>query len=139
CEKVEGFSVLKTQAELYKKIWLRHGHISTSKVLADPYAQVSVVSGIMTTITEMHNTRFSDLDSEMIEAWEKNINNCEKVEFNILWVRDWLEKFRKGFFEKEKLEVELIEQDDLLKAEKRKLVALKDAEDNIAALQGVVK
>ncbi|KAI3877363.1 hypothetical protein MKX03_026420, partial [Papaver bracteatum] len=103
CENVEGFNVLRTQAKLYKKIWSRHGHIASRKVLTDPYAQVPVVSRIMTTVTEMHDTRFSDLNSDMLEAWEKNIMNGERVEFNIRWVRDWLEEFKKKIYAKRKL------------------------------------
>ncbi|KAI3873556.1 hypothetical protein MKW92_024383, partial [Papaver armeniacum] len=139
CEDVGGFSVLKTQAKLYEKIWLRYGHIASNKVLKDSYAQVSVVSGIMTTIINMHCRRVSDLTSEVIEVWEYTIKNAEKVEFNIRWVREWLEDVKIDFFEKEKLAAAFIEQDELLQAEKRKSIAaknaLEEAEKNIAALK----
>ncbi|KAI3877359.1 hypothetical protein MKX03_026416 [Papaver bracteatum] len=139
CENVGGFSVLKTQAKLYEKIWLRYGHIASNKVLKDSYAQVSVVSGIMTTIINMHRRRFSDLTSEVIEVWEDTIKNAEKVEFNIRWVREWLEDVKKDFFEKEKLGAAFIEQDELLQAEKKKSIAAKnaseEAEKNIVALK----
>ncbi|XP_026413515.1 uncharacterized protein LOC113309306 [Papaver somniferum] len=139
CENVGGFSVLKTQAKLYEKIWLKYGHFASNKVLKDSYAQVSVVSGIMTTIINMHRRRFSDLTSEIIEVWEDTIQNAEKVEFNIRWVREWLEDVKKDFFEKEKLAAAFIEQDELLRAENKKSIAaknaLEEAERNIAALK----
>ncbi|KAI3991321.1 hypothetical protein MKX01_034640 [Papaver californicum] len=139
CENVGGFSVLKTQARFYEKIWKKYGHITSNKVLKDSYAQQPVVSGIMTTIIHMHYCRFSDLTSEIIEVWEDNIKNAEKIEFNIWWVREWLEDAKKVFFGKEKLVAAFIEQDELLQIEKKKSVeakyALEEAEDNIAALR----
>ncbi|KAI3996671.1 hypothetical protein MKX01_042374, partial [Papaver californicum] len=131
CENVGGFSVLKTQARFYEKIWKKHGHIASNKVLKDSYAQVPVVSGIMTTIIHMHYCRFSDLTSRIIEVWEDNIKSAEKVEFNIRWVREWLQDVKKVFFGKEELAAAFIEQDELLQIAKN---ALEKAEENIAAL-----
>ncbi|MCL7051636.1 hypothetical protein MKW94_009009, partial [Papaver nudicaule] len=138
-EDVGGFRVRTTQAQLYKQIWLKYGHIASNNVLTDSYAQVPVVSGIMTTITHMHYSRFSELTSDMIEVWEQNIKNAEKVEFNIQWVREWLEDFKKYFFEKKKHVAAYTQQDELLQTEMKKSIAAKnaweEAERNIAALK----
>ncbi|MCL7033525.1 hypothetical protein MKW94_001767 [Papaver nudicaule] len=138
-EAVGGFHVRKAQAKLYEKIWLKYGHIASSKVLTDSYAQVPVVSGLMATITDMHSCRFSGLSSEKIEEWEENIKKAEKVEFNVGWVRDWFEDFKKKFYKKRKLDAEFIVHVDLLQAENTKCIAaknaLKEAEENVAALQ----
>ncbi|XP_026427576.1 uncharacterized protein LOC113323475 [Papaver somniferum] len=139
CENVGGFSVLKSHAGFYEKIWMKYGHIASNKVLKDSYAQVPVVSGIMDTIVHMHYCRFPELTSRIIERWEDNIKNAEKLEFNIGWVRDWLEYVKKVFSGKEKLAAAFIQQDELLQAEKKKSVeaknAYEEAEKSIVALE----
>lgn len=139
CENVGGFSVLKSHAGFYEKIWMKYGHIASNKVLKDSYAQVPVVSGIMTTIIHMHYYRFSDLTSWIVEGWEDNIKNAEKLEFNIRWVREWLEDVKKVFFGKEKMTAAFMEQDEFLQTEKKKSVAAKnaweEAEKKIVALE----
>ncbi|KAI3873554.1 hypothetical protein MKW92_024381 [Papaver armeniacum] len=139
CENVGGFSVLKSHAMFYEKIWLKYGYIASNEVLKDSYAQVPVVSGIMDTIVHMHYCRFADLTSWIVEGWEDNIKNAEKLEFNIGWVREWLEDVKKFFFGKEKITAAFIEQDELLQTEKKRSVAAKnaweEAEKNIVALE----
>ncbi|KAI3877360.1 hypothetical protein MKX03_026417 [Papaver bracteatum] len=140
CENVGGFSVLKSHARFYEEIWMKYGYIASNKVLKDSNAQVPVVSGIMDTIVHMHYCRFSDLTSRIIEGWEDNMKNAEKLEFNIGWVGEWLECVKKVFSGKEKLAAAFIEQDELLlQAEKKKSMeaknAYEEAEKNIVALE----
>ncbi|KAI3884831.1 hypothetical protein MKX03_009921 [Papaver bracteatum] len=54
-EDIGGFSILKTQAPLYRQIWLRYGHIATNQVLKNLYAtQVTLVTDIMAAVMDMH-------------------------------------------------------------------------------------
>ncbi|KAI3991327.1 hypothetical protein MKX01_034646, partial [Papaver californicum] len=138
-EDVGGFSILKSQASLYKKIWLKYGHIATSHVLKNLYStQVTLVADIMAFIVDMHNHRFSEVSSTMIDLWENKIKMAEKLEFNVRWLREWFEGVKKGFQGEQKLNAALLEQDQSLQAAKARLVAvndeLKKAQENVLAL-----
>ncbi|KAI3877364.1 hypothetical protein MKX03_026421 [Papaver bracteatum] len=138
-EDVGGFSILKSQASLYKKIWLKYGHIATSHVLKNLYStQVTLVGDIMTSIMDMHNHRFSEVSSTMIELWENKIKMAEKLEFNVGWLREWFEVLKKGFQGEQKLNAALLEKDQSLQAAKARLMAvndeLKKAQENVLAL-----
>ncbi|MCL7036006.1 hypothetical protein MKW94_020509 [Papaver nudicaule] len=110
-EDVGGFSVLKTQASLYKEIWLKYGHIASSQVLTDLYSsQVAVVTEIMTSIEDMNRCHLEEVSSELIDLWEKKIKVAEKLEFNISWLRESLEDIKKIFAGEKKLQDTLVEQ-----------------------------
>ncbi|XP_026408276.1 MATH domain and coiled-coil domain-containing protein At3g58200-like [Papaver somniferum] len=111
-QEVGGFSVLKTQASLYKEIWLNYGHIASNQVLTDLYyySQVVVVSEIMTSIVDMNRYHLEQVSSEMIDSWETKIEVAEKLEFNIGWLRERLEDIKKKFAEEKKLQDTLREQ-----------------------------
>ncbi|OVA08636.1 MATH [Macleaya cordata] len=152
-EDIGGFSVLKTQASLYKQIWLKYGHIALGQVLKASYiGQVTMVSEIMKSIMEMHNHRLTELSSSVIDTWEQKIKMAEKLEFNIRWLREHFEDVKKDFYGMQKLGTELLEQnqslmaaqtrlisaDDELKKAKARLIATKDelkkARENMSAL-----
>ncbi|RZC77831.1 hypothetical protein C5167_002018 [Papaver somniferum] len=138
-EDVGGFSILKSQASLYKKIWLKYGHIATSHVLKNLYStQVTLVGDIMTSIVDMHNHRFSEVKSTMIELWENKIKMAEKLEFNVGWLREWFEGVKKGFHGEQKLNAALLEKDLSLQVAKARLMAINDelkkAQENVLAL-----
>ncbi|KAI3896464.1 hypothetical protein MKX03_014611, partial [Papaver bracteatum] len=92
-EDVGGFCILKTQAPVYKQIWLRYGHIPSTKVLPISAYRVLIlaVTDLMSCVMDMHNYRYVDLTFEMIEGWEEKINMAEKLEFNIGWLRQRFE------------------------------------------------
>ncbi|KAI3943982.1 hypothetical protein MKW92_011922 [Papaver armeniacum] len=138
-EDVGGFNILKSQASLYKKIWLKYGHIATSHVLKNLYStQVTLVGDIMTSIVDMHNHRFSEVSSTVIDLWENKIKMAEKLEFNVGWLREWFESVKKGFQGEQKLNAALLEKDQSLQAVKARLMAvndeLKKAQENVLAL-----
>ncbi|KAI3948714.1 hypothetical protein MKW92_039408 [Papaver armeniacum] len=138
-EDVGGFSIQKSQALLYKKIWLKYGHIATNHVLKNLYStQVTLVGDIMTSIVDMHNHRFSEVSSTMIDLWEDKIKMAEKLEFNVGWLREWFEGVKKGFHSEQKLNAALLEKDQSLQAAKARLMAvndeLKKAQENVLAL-----
>ncbi|XP_026416860.1 MATH domain and coiled-coil domain-containing protein At3g58270-like [Papaver somniferum] len=127
-EEVGGFRVLKTQASLYKEIWLNYGHIASSQVLKDLYSsQVAIVTEIMTCIVDMYWYRLEEVSSEMIDTWDKKIQVAEKLEFNIGWIRDRLEDIKIKFAGEKKLQDTLMEQDlaksQVLEAEQQLVLA----------------
>ncbi|KAI3924437.1 hypothetical protein MKW98_032638, partial [Papaver atlanticum] len=127
-EEVGGFRVLKTQASLYKEIWLNYGHIASSQVLKDLYSsQVAIVTEIMTCIVDMYWYRLEEVSSEMIDTWDKKIQVAEKLEFNIGWLRERLEDIRIKFAGEKKLRDTLMEQDQaksqVLEAEQQLVLA----------------
>ncbi|KAI3925504.1 hypothetical protein MKW92_025772, partial [Papaver armeniacum] len=89
--------ILKAQTPLYKKIWLKYGHIPSTEVL--PMSSypilVMVVKDLMTSITDMYQCRYVDLSSETINSWEEKIKMAEKNEFNVGWLRQRLETVKK--------------------------------------------
>ncbi|XP_026444661.1 MATH domain and coiled-coil domain-containing protein At3g58210-like [Papaver somniferum] len=96
-EDVGGFSILKTQVPLYRQIWLKYGHIATNKVMPiSAYALlVMAVRDLMNSIIDMHQCRYVELSSGMIEGWEEMVMMAEKFEFNIGWLRERLETVKK--------------------------------------------
>ncbi|KAI3909864.1 hypothetical protein MKW92_048519 [Papaver armeniacum] len=111
-QEVGGFSVLKTQAPLYKDIWLNYGHIASNEVLTDLYyySQVVVVSEIMTCILDMSRYHLDQVSSDMIDSWETKIEVAEKLDFNVGWIRECLEDIKKNIAEEKNLQDTLREQ-----------------------------
>ncbi|KAI3833101.1 hypothetical protein MKX03_021379 [Papaver bracteatum] len=113
-EDVGGFSVLKTQASLYKEIWLNYGHIASNQVLTDFYdSQVVVVGELMDCILEMNHYPLEKVSLEMIADWEEKIKITEKLEFNIVWLRERLDDIKENFAEEKKIKETLVEQAQL--------------------------
>ncbi|KAI3964744.1 hypothetical protein MKW92_047934 [Papaver armeniacum] len=134
---VGGFDVPKTEASLYKEIWLKYGHIASSQVLIDSYyySQATVVSELMSFIVKMNGCPLEEVTSEVIDDWEKNIRVAEKLEFNIGWLRERLEDIKIVFAEEEKLRETVAEQDQakaqVIEAEKQLLLA----KERVSALE----
>ncbi|KAI3864669.1 hypothetical protein MKX03_009189, partial [Papaver bracteatum] len=97
--EVEGFSVLKTHASLYKQIWSKHGHIVSSQdATAIAYiAQVYLVTDIMNFIADMNSQRFPDVTDVMIDLWDDKIKMAENLDFNVKWLREQFEDIKKCF------------------------------------------
>ncbi|XP_026400425.1 MATH domain and coiled-coil domain-containing protein At3g58210-like [Papaver somniferum] len=129
-EDVGGFCILKTQAPLYRQIWLKYGHIPSAKVM--PIASypilVIVVKDLMCSITDMHKCHYVDLSSEMIDRWEDMITMAEKFEFNIGWLRERFEHVKKGMcqMQNENVKTELLEHGQHLRATKSKMRVLRN-------------
>ncbi|XP_026412640.1 uncharacterized protein LOC113308390 isoform X2 [Papaver somniferum] len=68
-EDVGGFSILKTQAPLYRQIWLKYGHIPSTKVMPISLypVLVMVVKDLMNCIIDMQQCRYVELTSDMIK------------------------------------------------------------------------
>ncbi|RZC48113.1 hypothetical protein C5167_041079 [Papaver somniferum] len=122
---IGGFDVPKTEASLYKEIWLNYGHIASNRVLPDSYyfSQVTIVSELMSVIVKMNGCTLEEVSSEVIGDWEKNIRVAEKLEFNIGWLRQRLEDIKIVFSEDKKLQEIVAEQDEakarVIEAEKQ--------------------
>ncbi|KAI3964741.1 hypothetical protein MKW92_047931 [Papaver armeniacum] len=111
---VGGFDIPKTEASLYKEIWLNYGHIASNRVLTDSYyySQVVVLSELLSFIVKMNACPLEEVSSEVIDDWESNIRVAEKLEFNISWLRERLEDIKIVFAEVEKLRETLAEQNE---------------------------
>ncbi|KAI3855934.1 hypothetical protein MKX03_027478 [Papaver bracteatum] len=88
-EIVGGFSVLRRQSSLYRKIWLKYGHIASTKVLPSTShnSLVTLVTDIMNTVLDMYRCRYIDVSAELISTWEGKIRLAKKLEFNVSWLR----------------------------------------------------
>ncbi|KAI3847515.1 hypothetical protein MKW92_001457 [Papaver armeniacum] len=110
-ENVGGFSVLKTQASLYKEIWLNYGHIASNQVLTDFYdSQVVIVGELMDCILEMNHYPLKKVSLEVIADWEEKMKVPEKLEFNIGWLRECLDNIKENFAEEKKIQDTSVEQ-----------------------------
>ncbi|KAI3901145.1 hypothetical protein MKW92_051513 [Papaver armeniacum] len=137
-DDIGGFCVTKAQSSLYKKIWLKYGHIASGEFFTSlSYAsQVCIVNDIMDSVMEMHRSRYVDVSDEMIDSWENKIKMAENLNFNIGWLRQQfenvkgVEKFNMGLLEhgepfqdaKERVSVAK----NRLKWEKERLMTLKN-------------
>ncbi|KAI3890555.1 hypothetical protein MKX03_036103 [Papaver bracteatum] len=97
-EIVGGFSVLKRQVSLYRKIWLKYGHIAWTKVVpASSYnSLVATVTDIMNSVIDMYRCC--------------KIKLAEELKFNVKWLKgrfnDVKKDFKNGRIEKLKREAE---------------------------------
>ncbi|KAI3872498.1 hypothetical protein MKX03_014598 [Papaver bracteatum] len=87
-EIVGGFSVLRRQASLYRKIWLKYGHIPSTRVLPSTSynSLVALVTDIMNTVIDMYLCRYIEVSSELIHTWWCKIKLAEILEFNVNWL-----------------------------------------------------
>ncbi|KAI3987505.1 hypothetical protein MKX01_006747 [Papaver californicum] len=145
-EDVGGFSILKIQAPQYRQIWLKYGHIPTTKVMPVSFYPilVMVVKDMMNSIIDMQQCRYVDLTSEMIKGWEEKIIVAEKNEFNIGWLRERLESIKKGMGRgMQRVKTELLEHGEPLRAAKLRIKAatdeLKNAEVQLMAAKDYLR
>ncbi|XP_026400153.1 MATH domain and coiled-coil domain-containing protein At3g58210-like [Papaver somniferum] len=157
-ENIGGFSILKAQAPVYKLIWLKYGHIASSKVLSASYdAQVLIVADTMKFVIEMHQSRPNELSTEIVNTWEEKIKMAESLDFHVEWIRERLEEVKKDLHGRQKLEVEFEElsqslsgaharvtrADNEVKKLESELLAAKDesvkAQENKAALESTIR
>ncbi|KAI3975134.1 hypothetical protein MKX01_038462 [Papaver californicum] len=119
-EDVGGFSILRTHAPLYKKIWLKYGHIPSTKVMPISLYPilVMVVKDLMNCISDMHQRQ------DMMVMAEKN-------EFNIGWIRERLETVKKGMGGMQNVTAELLEHGKPLRAAKDKLKILRNVMEKV--------
>ncbi|KAI3838398.1 hypothetical protein MKX03_000642 [Papaver bracteatum] len=127
-EDVGGFSILRTQAPIYMQIWLKYGHIPSTQVM--PISSydllVMAVKDLMNSIIDMHQCRYVDFSSEMIEGWEDKIKMAETIKFNVGWLRERFESVKKGVCGMQEVKNELQEHGQPLRAAKSKMKTIED-------------
>ncbi|KAI3883690.1 hypothetical protein MKW92_038816, partial [Papaver armeniacum] len=88
-EFVDNFKIPKEHVILYKKIYEKHGHMATKKVIKfNDDVLLSCVASILKIISAMENVRCSELNEALLERWEGFIKDAEALEFNIKWLRE---------------------------------------------------
>ncbi|KAI3964742.1 hypothetical protein MKW92_047932 [Papaver armeniacum] len=110
---VGGFDIPKTEASLYKEIWLNYGHIASNRVLTDSYyySQVVVLSELLSFIVKMNACPLEEVSSEVIDDWESNIRVAENLNSTSAGF-ERLEDIKIVFAEEEKLRETLAEQNE---------------------------
>ncbi|KAI3993850.1 hypothetical protein MKX01_002863, partial [Papaver californicum] len=139
-EDIGGFSILKTQASLYRQVWLKYGHIASSHVPPSSYSvQVSLVTDIMTNIMDMCHCRLSEMSSSMVARWESKIKMAESLDFNVKWLSERFDDVKKILYEYNNKTTVLLEKAEALQAAEARLIyaenELKKARDNISFLE----
>ncbi|XP_026460277.1 uncharacterized protein LOC113361156 isoform X1 [Papaver somniferum] len=97
-EYVDNFRITKVYADLYKKIYSKHGHMATKKVIRsnDDILLVCVTS-LLKIVSAMETVRGVDLSVALLESWEGDIGDAETLQFNIKWLRGIFNKLKKSW------------------------------------------
>ncbi|RZC82216.1 hypothetical protein C5167_045006 [Papaver somniferum] len=100
-ERVEGFEYvdnIKIPEEyviLYKKIYKKHGHMATKKIVKfNDDMLLTCVASLLKVISAMEYVRGSELSEALLERWEGFIKDAETLEFNIKWLREGLNRLK---------------------------------------------
>ncbi|XP_026415153.1 uncharacterized protein LOC113310637 isoform X2 [Papaver somniferum] len=100
-ERVEGFQfvddfkVIEEHVILYKKIYEKHGHMATKKVIKfNDDMLLTCVTSLFKIISAMEIVRGSELSEALLDRWEGFIKDAESLEFNIEWLREGFHRIK---------------------------------------------
>ncbi|KAI3894053.1 hypothetical protein MKW92_026071 [Papaver armeniacum] len=94
-EFVDNFKIPEEHVVLYKKIYEKHGHMATKKVIKFNDAMLlTCVTSLLRIIPAMENVQGSELSEALLERWEGFIKDAEALEFNIKWLREGFNRLR---------------------------------------------
>ncbi|XP_026412068.1 uncharacterized protein LOC113307826 [Papaver somniferum] len=94
-ERVDNLKIPEEYVILYKKIYEKHGHMATKKVIKFNDAMLlTCVTSLLKIISAMEYVRGSELSEALLERWEGFIKDAESLEFNIKWLRKGFNRLR---------------------------------------------
>ncbi|KAI3841925.1 hypothetical protein MKX03_010374 [Papaver bracteatum] len=95
-EYVDNFKIPGEHLNLYKKIYEKHGHMASKKIIKFNDAMLlTCVTSLLKIISAMENVWGSELSEALLDRWEGFIKDAETLEFNIKWLRDGFHRFEK--------------------------------------------
>ncbi|XP_026427883.1 uncharacterized protein LOC113323758 [Papaver somniferum] len=139
-EFVDNFKIPEEHVVLYKKIYEKHGHMATKKVIKfNDAVLLTCVTSLLKIIPAMENVRGSELSEALLERWEGFIKDAEALEFNIKWLREGLNRLINYWKSSFWIDKEVESHELVLDAMQIKYVSLSTREDEINAELSEVK
>ncbi|RZC82217.1 hypothetical protein C5167_045004 [Papaver somniferum] len=139
-EYVDNFKIPEEHVILYKKIYEKHGHMATKKVIKFNDAMLlTCVTSLLKIISAMENVRGSEFSEPVLERWEGFIKDAEALEFNIKWLREGLDRLRNHWRSSFEIDKEVESHSQVLDAMQVKYVHLSTREDELNAELSEVK
>ncbi|KAI3969305.1 hypothetical protein MKX01_007345 [Papaver californicum] len=139
-EFVDNFKIPEKHVILYKKIYEKHGHIATKKVIKfSDDMLLTCVTSLLKIILAMENVRGSELSEALLERWEGIIKDAETLEFNIKWLREGFNRLNNHWRSSFGIDREVESHAQVLDAMLVKYVYLSTREDELNAELSEVK
>ncbi|XP_026428075.1 uncharacterized protein LOC113323945 [Papaver somniferum] len=139
-ERVEGFQlvddfkILEEHVILYKKIYEKHGHMATKKVIKfNDDMLLTCVTSLLKIISAMENVRGSELSEALLDRWEGFIKDADTLEFNIEWLREGFHRIKNHWRSSFGIDREVEIHADVLDAMQVKYDCLSTREDELNA------
>ncbi|XP_026405057.1 uncharacterized protein LOC113300091 [Papaver somniferum] len=92
---IGGFGVPAKYAELYTRIWDKHGHIAMTKKISSRVSLVKRVEEALSSIHDMCSVTGHTVSGEVISNWEYHRDMCVNFEFNASWFCEGFSKIKK--------------------------------------------
>ncbi|RZC76283.1 hypothetical protein C5167_000412 [Papaver somniferum] len=131
-ENVDNFRIPKVYADLYKKIFSKHGHMATKKVIrSNDDILLAAVTSLMKIVSRMETIRGVDLSVKLIESWEGHIGDAETLQFNIKWLREIFTKLKNSWKSSFKIDKEVEIREQVLDATQVEYAGLRSRKDEL--------
>ncbi|XP_026415148.1 uncharacterized protein LOC113310636 isoform X2 [Papaver somniferum] len=139
-EYVDNFKIPEEYVTLYKKIYEKHGHMATKKVVKfNDDMLLTCVASLLKIISAMEYVRGSELSEALLERWEGFLEDAETLEFNIKWLREGLNRLKNHWRSSFGIDREVESHAQVLDAMQVKYVSLSTREDELNAELSEVK
>ncbi|KAI3894054.1 hypothetical protein MKW92_026072, partial [Papaver armeniacum] len=133
-EYVDNFKIPEEYVILYKKIYKKHGHMATKKVIKfNDDMLLTCVASLLKIISAMEYVRGSELSEALLERWEGFIKDAETLEFNIKWLREGLSRLKNHWRSSFGIDREVESHAEVLDAMQVNYVYLSAREDELNA------
>ncbi|KAI3924824.1 hypothetical protein MKW98_031075, partial [Papaver atlanticum] len=139
-EYVDNFKIPEEYVILYKKIYKKHGHMATQKVIKfNDDMLLTCVASLLKIISTMEYVRGSELSEALLERWEGFLKDAETLEFNIKWLCEGLNRLKNHWRSSFGIDREVERHAEVLDAMQVKYVHLSRREDELNAELSEVK
>lgn len=95
---IGNFPVPSSFEALYKKIWLKHGHLATRNIIkTSTLTLATLVAELLKSIAAMESVKRDKLSVSLLGKWDRQIEDAEALQFNVQWLRRHFEKVKKSW------------------------------------------
>ncbi|XP_026446158.1 uncharacterized protein LOC113346840 isoform X2 [Papaver somniferum] len=93
---IGNFPVPASFGALYKKIWVKHGHLATRNIIkTSTLTLATLVAELLKSIAAMESVKRYKLSASLLGKWDRQIEDAEALQFNVQWLRRHFEKVKK--------------------------------------------
>ncbi|XP_026456058.1 E3 ubiquitin-protein ligase RGLG2-like [Papaver somniferum] len=95
---IGNFPVPSSFEALYKKIWLKHGHLATRNIIkTSTLTLATIVAELLKSIAAMESVKRDKLSASLLGKWDRQIEDTEALQFNVQWLRRHFEMVKKSW------------------------------------------